>query len=138
MRILHALTFVALLGTLSGATLAASPARSAAFPEDVTPKAPLPPATRDARDAEAALDRLKSEYPLLSGVRVRIGSTPRGEEAVAYYARDEILIDSGHTVDVETILEHEIWHIIDWRDNGRIDWGEYVPPANHMDFSSRS
>jgi hypothetical protein len=25
-------------------------------------------------------------------------------------------------------MAHEIWHIIDWRDNGRIDWGENVPP----------
>jgi hypothetical protein len=135
---LHTLALVALLGTISGAALGASPARSAAFPEAVAPEAPLSPTARDARDAEAALDRLKAEYPLLSGITVTIGSTPRGEEAVAYYTRDEILIDSGHKVDVETILAHEIWHIIDWRDNGRIDWGEYVPPANQADFRNNS
>jgi hypothetical protein len=23
-----------------------------------------------------------------------------------------------------------VWHVIDWRDNGRIDWGESVPPSD--------
>lgn len=88
----------------------------------------------DARQANVMLRELQSEYRLLDGVTVRIGSTPRHAEAIAYYTRGEIVINTGHTVTLERILAHEIWHIIDWRDNGQLDWGEELPPPNRSDY----
>ncbi len=38
---------------------------------------------------------------------------------------------------IEKILAHEVWHVIDWRDNGRLDWGEDLPPANVAAYRSR-
>jgi hypothetical protein len=37
-------------------------------------------------------------------------------------------------VSISRILAHEIWHVIDWRDNGHIDWKESVPPKNAADY----
>jgi len=57
-----------------------------------------------------------------------------GYQAVAYYTSGRIVISPKHTASLQRILSHEIWHIIDWRDNGRIDWRESVPPANASRF----
>ncbi|PKQ36876.1 MAG: hypothetical protein CVT59_10325 [Actinobacteria bacterium HGW-Actinobacteria-1] len=84
---------------------------------------------RDTVSARAELAALAARYRYLDDVSVTVGSAPEGKEAVAYYTSGRIVIDSAHTVSVETILAHEVWHIIDWRDNGRLDWGEYLPPA---------
>ena len=35
-------------------------------------------------------------------------------------------------------MAHEIWHTIDWRDNGVIDWGENVPPVNSGSYVGRT
>ena len=78
-----------------------------------------------------------NKYRYLDGVTVSLGQTPNGEEAVAYYTIGQILIDSDHTVTTQKILSHEIWHVIDWRDNGKIDWGEDLPPSNSADYLSR-
>lgn len=80
--------------------------------------------------AHAILERLASRYRLLDGVSVVVGRTPAGEQAVAFYTRSEIVVSPTHTAPLARILGHEIWHIIDWRDNGRIDWGEALPPAD--------
>jgi hypothetical protein len=84
-------------------------------------------ASEDSR-ARAILASLISQHPILAGTTVRIGSTPGGYQAVAYYKSGRIVVSPKHTASLERILRHEIWHIIDWRDNGRIDWGESVPP----------
>ena len=63
-----------------------------------------------------------------------MGKTPGGYQAVSYYTRGRILISTTHTVSISRILAHEIWHIIDWRDNGKIDWRESVPPHNASDY----
>lgn len=84
----------------------------------------------DSRLANKVLSDLKATYRHLDGVAVSLGATPNGEEAVAYYTDGRIVISSTHSVDVATILRHEIWHIVDWRDNGRMDWGENLPPSN--------
>jgi hypothetical protein len=39
-----------------------------------------------------------------------------------------------HDATIDEILAHEIWHVIDWRDNGRLDWGEDLPPINSSDY----
>jgi hypothetical protein len=90
-------------------------------------------ADRAADEADRApriLDDLRAKYRYLDGVTVSLGTTPRGEQAVAYYTEDRIVIDRAHEASIEKILAHEVWHIIDWRDNGRLDWGEDLPPDN--------
>lgn len=84
----------------------------------------------DAKHATRTLRRLAARYRYLDGVTVTVGDTPNREEAVSYYTVGEIVIGRSHVVDIDTILQHEIWHVIDWRDNGRLDWGERLPPAN--------
>ena len=68
-----------------------------------------------------------SRHPILQGATVSLGDA-RGYQAICYYKSGRIVISPSHTVSLERILAHEVWHIIDWRDNGRIDWGENVPP----------
>ncbi len=87
-------------------------------------------AVDDTRRANEILDGLKAKYRDLDGVTVTLGATPRGEQAVAYYTEGQIVISRSHRVSIEKILAHEIWHIIDWRDNGRLDWAENLPPYN--------
>jgi hypothetical protein len=87
-------------------------------------------AAEEGRHATRVLEALRATHLHLDDVTVIIGITPNGEEAIAYYTEGEIVIDREHTVDIDTILQHEIWHIIDWRDNGRLDWGENLPPDN--------
>jgi hypothetical protein len=58
---------------------------------------------------------------------VKIGTTPGGAQAVAFYKSGRIVISPTHRASLSVILNHEAWHIIDWRDNHRIDWGENVP-----------
>ncbi len=78
-------------------------------------------------EAKSILAGLIAKYPILKGTTVSIGTTPNGYQAVAYYKSGRIVVSSTHTASLTKILTHEVWHIIDWRDNGRIDWGENVP-----------
>jgi hypothetical protein len=87
-------------------------------------------AVNDTRIANKLLDDLRARYRHLDGVTVTLGTTPHGEQAVAYYTEGQIVISRAHTVSIDKILAHEIWHVIDWRDNGRIDWQENLPPSN--------
>jgi len=91
-------------------------------------------APNDAYRAKLAYERLSTKYRLLGDVTVTIGDTPNGEQAVAYYTESQIVVSRTHTVDIDVILAHEVWHIIDWRDNGRLDWGEDLPPSNHETY----
>jgi hypothetical protein len=75
-----------------------------------------------------------SLYPIVEGSTVEFGDTGDNPQALVYYTSARIVINPGHTVSLERIIDHEIWHIIDWRDNGQIDWGESVPPANAADY----
>lgn len=77
--------------------------------------------------ARAILRSLIAAHPILAGSTVSIGRTPGGYQAVCYYKSGRILVSPTHTAPLRTIMNHEVWHIIDWRDNGRIDWGEAVP-----------
>jgi hypothetical protein len=86
-----------------------------------------PQATGEQAQAEAILAGLIAQYPILQGTTVTFGDA-QGYQAIAYYQSGRIVISPTHTASLSTILNHEIWHIIDWRDNGRIDWGENVPP----------
>jgi hypothetical protein len=75
-----------------------------------------------------------STYPILEGSTVEFGDTGDNPEAICYYKSARIVINADHTVSLERIIDHEIWHIIDWRDNGKIDWGEDLPPANAAEY----
>jgi hypothetical protein len=79
--------------------------------------------------ARAILAGYVAKYPILKGTTVTFGTTPGGHQAVAYYTAGRILISPSHSASLEAIIGHEVWHIIDYRDNGRIDWGENVPPS---------
>ena len=94
-------------------------------------------AAADSRLAHATLEELKATYRHLDGVTVRFAATPHGEEAIAYYADGRIVINPAHSVYVPKILKHEVWHIIDWRDNGRLDWGENLPPSDLYLYAKR-
>ncbi len=87
-----------------------------------------PSTTSELSQARAILAGLIARHPILRGTTVTIGTTPGGYQAVSYYKSGRIVVNPNHTASLSRILNHEIWHIIDWRDNGRIDWGENVPP----------
>lgn len=80
-----------------------------------------------AGDPQAILARYIARYPILAGTTVSYGDA-KGHQAIAYYTSGRIVISTSHTASLDRIIGHEIWHIIDWRDNGVIDWGENVPP----------
>jgi hypothetical protein len=67
------------------------------------------------------------QHPILKGSTVEFGNA-HGHQAICYYKTGRIVISPSHSVSIERIMNHEVWHIIDWRDNGRIDWGENIPP----------
>ena len=94
-------------------------------------EAPIDP---EAQRAEQVLAGLRAKYRYLDDVKVSLKTTPNGEQAVAYYTLGRIVIDRNHTIGIDKILAHEIWHVIDWRDNGRLDWGEDLPPNNSYDY----
>jgi len=77
--------------------------------------------------AKSILAGLIAKYPTLKGTTVTMGTTPNGYQAVCYYKSGRIVVNPKHTASLTTILNHEVWHVIDWRDNGRIDWGENIP-----------
>ncbi len=77
--------------------------------------------------AQGILAGYIAQYPILAGSSVTFGDA-NGYQAVAYYKSGRIVISPTHTASLSRIIGHEIWHIIDYRDNGVIDWGENVPP----------
>lgn len=108
----------------------ADPKRTASTPA-AKPKAvstkPAATSTDELAEARRILAGLIAKYPILKGTTVSFGDT-KGYQAICYYKSGRIVINPNHTASLSRILNHEVWHIIDWRDNGRIDWGENVPP----------
>lgn len=122
------------LGTDTGSTSNSATVAKAAATADLADEATVQADTEDARYANKLLGNLAKTYEHLDDVTVIMGTTPKGEEAVSYYMDGEIVISTAHTVGIDEILAHEVWHVIDWRDNGRIDWGEDLPPSNSSDY----
>lgn len=83
--------------------------------------------------AQALLNQQIAAHPILKGATVTFGDA-RGYQAISYYTSGRIVISTTHTASLERIINHEIWHIIDYRDNGVINWGENVPPANAANY----
>lgn len=137
MKMLRILPWTAALTLIvAGALWTARPSTVTAA--KVPPVAPASDASRDLSRANTILDAMKADYPLLDGVTVVMGTTPDAREAVSYYRDGQIVISTDHTVSIDKIMSHEIWHIIDWRDNGRIDWNEDVPPTNAASYLTRT
>lgn len=126
------------LRTLAVTSVAAAMIAAGAFAFGPAPVAAnAEDASTEPTGHEAALGRieeLKARYRFLDGVTIAFGATPDGSQAVAYHTKGHIVIDPSHTARIEDILAHEIWHVIDYRDNGRIDWGESVPPRNATEY----
>jgi hypothetical protein len=86
--------------------------------------------------AQTILNSLKGTYPrYLNSATVQYG-TANGYQAVCYYTASRIVVNPKHKATLTRILNHEVWHIIDWKDNGRIDWGENIPPANAASYKN--
>lgn len=83
--------------------------------------------------AKSLLNKAIKTYPILEGATVEIGDA-KGYQAIAYYRTGRIIISKNHRASLTKIINHEVWHIIDYRDNGTIDWGEKLPPANKADY----
>ncbi|MDT8435024.1 MAG: hypothetical protein RQ731_09755 [Anaerosomatales bacterium] len=122
----------------STAKTSSTPASSSAPKPASNASAPAPkPAASSGNTLSQARSILASRiatYPILRGATVEVGDTKGNPQAICYYKSGRIIINPNHTVSVERIINHEIWHIIDWRDNGQINWGESVPPSNAADF----
>ncbi|MHB1016761.1 MAG: hypothetical protein ACYC2X_02575 [Coriobacteriia bacterium] len=101
--------------TSTTASTSSSAGSTTAAPADETAK------------ARSILAGYISRYPSLSGTTVSFGDA-KGHQAICYYKSGRIVISTTHTSSLERIIGHEVWHVIDWRDNGVIDWGENVPP----------
>lgn len=126
-------TIVAAMVDTSAAPKATTPVVASANEPSAPYTASSSTAKRKSRKAELAEARrilrgLIAKHPELRGATVTIGATPGGYQAVAYYQSGRIVINPKHRASLKRILNHEVWHIIDYRDNGRIDWGENVPP----------
>ena len=115
--------------TASTAGLADSTPREATPIPKPGPVASASSGSEQAR-AEAILAAHVARYPILQGTTVTMSSKLTAYQAIAYYKSASILVSTGHTASLERIIGHEVWHIIDYRDNGVIDWGENVPPSS--------
>lgn len=78
--------------------------------------------------AQSLLAGYIAQYPILAGSTVSFGDA-KGQQAISYPVSGRIVISPTHTRSVSAIITHEIWHIIDYRDNGVLDWGENIPPS---------
>lgn len=101
--------------------------RSSSTARTTSKPAVAKPAGSELSRARSILAGLIASHPILKGTTVSFGDA-RGYQAIALYTSGRIIISPSHTATLSRILNHEVWHIIDWRDNGTIDWGENVPP----------
>ena len=112
--------------TRSGSTTTRIASKPAAIKPAATKPAAIKPAASELSQAQSILAGVIAQHPILKGTTVTFGDA-RGYQAIALYTSGRIIISASHTASLSRILNHEIWHIIDWRDNGTIDWGENVP-----------
>lgn len=109
-----------------------------AYNVPLAPAAPVPVVpTGDLAVAQADLARYIQMYPLLRGSTVEMGDAA-GYQAITYFSVGRTVISPSHAASIDVIMAHEIWHTIDWRDNGVIDWGENVPPVNSGSYVGRT
>ena len=63
--------------------------------------------------------------PILQGAKVYIQDCPNNWQGCAFYESGTIWIDPDHSASLEKIIIHECNHIIDWRQDGDIDYNDY-------------
>ncbi len=63
--------------------------------------------------------------PILQGAKVYIQDCPNNWQGCAFYESGIIWIDPNHEASLEKIILHECNHIIDWRQDGDIDYNDY-------------
>jgi hypothetical protein len=116
------MALVAGLGSDAGAAGAASrPSVAADAPAATVALGPVAPISVQILEAKRLLAEQIAAKPILRGVTVEFGATPRDFQAVAYYEVGRIVISPDHTADLSRIVPHECAHIVDWRTDGRID-----------------
>lgn len=81
--------------------------------------------TSELSRARRILARYIARYPILRGVQVYIRDCPNNWQGCAYYKQGVILIDPDHTAPLESIIAHEVQHILDWRSDHDIDNNDY-------------
>lgn len=88
----------------------------------------VPAPVSEQEQARAIVNGLitRNAYLRQAPVSVTFGDA-RGYQAITYYTTGQIIVSASHTASLDVILRHECGHIIDWRDNGTIDWGESIP-----------
>jgi hypothetical protein len=137
----HAISATAQSASSQATKPAAAMPAAASIGSPATQPAPKPrdraKEQAELRHANVVLATLQRTYRGLDGVTLRIDPTPNDAQAVAYYTQSEIVISPDHVASIDKILAHEVWHVIDWRDNGRLDWGEDLPPSNASAYRSR-
>lgn len=77
------------------------------------------------RRAEQILSYYIKKYPILAGVKIYVRDCPNNWEGCAYYTKGIILVDPDHKHTLEEIIAHEVRHIIDWREDNKIDYNDY-------------
>lgn len=75
--------------------------------------------------AEQILASYIAKYPILKGVKIYVRDCPNNWQGCAYYTKGIILVDPDHTASLEAIIAHEVKHIIDWREDHKIDYNDY-------------
>ncbi len=75
--------------------------------------------------ARRILAKYIARYPILKGTQIYVRQCPYNWQGCAYYKKGVILIDPDHTAPLEKIIAHEVRHIIDWREDHKIDYNDY-------------
>jgi hypothetical protein len=81
----------------------------------------------DQSRANTILNQLTARHPELKGTTIEFGSTPNNYQAVCYYTVGRIIVNPKHKATIDRIINHELGHVLDYRDNGVINWGENIP-----------
>lgn len=136
MKIVRILALLAVLAAVSvgvfRTTTSSASTALAAPPDKRIAKAPS-----DLERATELLETYKHTYLYLDDVTVSEGDTPDDAQAVSYYTVGQIVLNPNHSATTQAIIAHEIWHVIDYRDNGKLDWGESIPPVDSADYFRR-
>ncbi len=96
---------------------------------------PVSSVSSDLSRAQTALQGYINKCPsYLTGATVTFGDAAVGNNvAIVFYTSKHIAInpnwDAMTASSLETIVNHEVWHIIDFALDSKIDWGENIPPA---------
>lgn len=89
------------------------------------------PTRWERHEAARQLARQIRRFPQLKGVRIEWSHQTYGHQAVTFYQSGVIRINPDRRAPLWKIVRHETGHVVDWRNNHHIDWGENIP-ARYM------